>query len=659
MKKIIILLFTFIQVLLISSKNFSVKANDNKSEVEKNLICNVGTAQDDLLEFSGFTIKSSNVNFYKCGNYQVIYINDFTKEEVVKNVIVKMNDDLINGSNFEKTSNLYFDEKKNIDFKKILKDDNNYIISYNEKVKDEELFNIKLMKINDKEVLFDICLFEKTRGRISDFIIDNNKIILFIEKENELTKQDVYLYVYDLDGNLITSRMYYGSNIDFAKKIVVDEKYYYLIGDTYSDDDDYRFQHTKKSGYCFIINKNDFSDVGIYDATFRYDLDVIDAEVKGDYLYIITGYYNSDKRIKHINAYIYRNSKLQQVNIVDVALSLTESVVKLAKDVDNNIYLITSDYNYSTKQYLNHIYLLNQTCGRELLFDSYYQNKANANLIDVKISKTGEVILLYSLYDSSQSNQYGYLYRVYQNNELLFEVESFSFNEAVEGLIDNSPLELYKSSNSTLSVDEMFYINFSYTKNQIISSPTDKIAYPNLFTGGEKIELDLSKSIIPKDVSTYGNYLVRYYFNSDNIEFSFCDSIYFLPYTNIKDGGIYDINTIITFNGNATLNNYKIDNGYMITKPGDYTLLVTGVNDEDYEIRFTIEKLSSSEEKLPSDLMIVTSNQENIKVPIQEIGIINQINSEFIVPKVKSNIWYILIPITLTILFGIIIKKRG
>lgn len=659
MKKFFMLVFLAIHMFFVNTK--IVNASNNE-EVEKNFVCNVGFSQLDMLEYDGYTIKSFNVNFNKCGTYQIVYTNHITNQEVVKNVTVKTNDQLVNGVNLEITKNLYFEANDNVYFNKILSsNDGGYLVSYNERLTDgqDEKYNIKFMKIVGREVVFDITLFSNAKGKISDFIIDNNKIIMFVEKENAMSRLDVYFYAYSIDGTLLESRKYTGSGVDHAVKITSDNMYYYLVGETTSDDDDFRFQHTKKAGFILCIDKTTLKDVEIYDATSSYDMNIIDAITSNGYLYVVANYYNTVEKAKHTVVYMYRSSERNLINVVGLSIHQTESVIKLTKDEKDNLYMATSDYDYNTNTYINHIYSMGKTCARELLFDVNYEKGATANLVSFVVTSTNQIILLHSLVDLEQENQYGYLYRVYQDSEILFEIESFSSNEQVNGLLENDTLEIYKSSHSTLSCDKMSYAYLNYDFDQTMDEPSQKITHPRLFIDGVLAELNLEKSIIPSNPSIYGSYPVKYVFNSPHTDVIFQDEVYFMPYTSLKNNETYDVNTMIFFNGRATLNNYQIENGYLITTPGDYTLEVVGVNDEVYKVFFTIKNLSQSEEKYLPVIPQIRPIRSELPLTSKQVSFTSLIDEETIVPNKKNNLWYLLIPITLFVGFGIIIRKRG
>lgn len=633
----------------------------SKEEVEKNLICNVGFSQGDMLQYEGYTIESSNVNFNKCGTYQIVYKENRTNEEVVKHVTVKTNDQLVNGVNFEVTRTLYFEGKENIYFHKILRSsDGGYFVSYNERIIDgqEETYHIKLMKIKDQEIVWDVTLFSNAKGKIADFMIDGDKLILFVEKENAMSKLDVYVYIYRTDGTLLTSRQYKGSDIDHAIKVTSDDLYYYLVGETTSDDDDYRFQHTKKAGFVFCIDKTTLEDVELYDATASYDLTIIDAVTSNGYLYVMGRYYNSNEAAKRTVLYIYRTSQRRLANLVRLTIPQQETVLKLVKNENDEMYIATNGYDYDRNIYVDSIYSMGKTGATQFLFDITYEKAATSNLMSLVVTPTNQIIVLYSLFDASEENPYGYLYRVYQENEVLFEVESFSSHEQVNGLLENESLEIYKSSHSTLSCDDISYAHLTYDFHQNIESPSENMMHPSLFIDGVEATLDLEQSVLPKNPSIYGSYPVKYVFHSSTTDVIFQDDVYYMPYTSLKNNETYDVNTMLFFNGKATLNQYQIENGYLLVTPGDYTLEVIGKNDEIYTVCFTIEQISKSEEKnLPSTPHILPIDSE-IPLPMKQVGLTSFINEETIVPKKKNNLWYLLIPVTLFVGLGIVIRKR-
>ena len=47
---------------------------------------------------------------------------------------------------------------------------------------------------------------------------------------------------------------------------------------------------------------------------------------------------------------------------------------------------------------------------------------------------------------------------------------------------------------------------------------------------------------------------------------------------------------MVEFNGKGVLNNYQIENGYMILKPGSYPLEVIGKDEESYKLNFEVQE---------------------------------------------------------------------
>lgn len=99
MKKIIISLILVFNLLFTS--NFFIKIRASTfSDISKPLIVLQGQDYNQYLNYPGYSILESNVNFNKCGIYRVKYENDFNKKAIEKKVYVKSYEELLKEKNF-------------------------------------------------------------------------------------------------------------------------------------------------------------------------------------------------------------------------------------------------------------------------------------------------------------------------------------------------------------------------------------------------------------------------------------------------------------------------------------------------------------------------------------------------------------------------------
>ena len=139
------------------------------------------------------------------------------------------------------------------------------------------------------------------------------------------------------------------------------------------------------------------------------------------------------------------------------------------------------------------------------------------------------------------------------------------------------------------SNNEMFVFDRK-TNNQYFH--VSKIKYinkieDNLYYNG----LSCEKEIETCNDTYFGTYVLNVYYRYKDEEFKTTYTKIIEPDFSVSNGSIYDINHLLTFNGKGYLNNNEIDNGYVITEPGVYTLKVIGNNGEIRLVSFSVEEL--------------------------------------------------------------------
>ena len=237
-------------------------------------------------------------------------------------------------------------------------------------------------------------------------------------------------------------------------------------------------------------------------------MEVIDAIINDGKLCVLTRYYDSSLRMKVFETHVYECENFEKIDKYYFNYTLTEDPIKMAKDSKNNIYVATSDYDQATKAYVNKLYKLSKRFSKELIGTYQYTKKAHANLVDFKISTTGEIILLYNLVDLSLENPYGYLYQIIDDEQTKAEIEDFSSTSYVEGLIDVDELLFLKDQ--TIVIDKIDYAIFTDLQKEISLDAKQQLTYPIVYINGSKKTPNLTKSQINYDRNVFGTYQALY-----------------------------------------------------------------------------------------------------------------------------------------------------
>lgn len=662
MKKIYLLILCAINLLVFCTISKRIFASVDIQNVKKTMIAEVGSIKPKDLEYEGYQIVSSNINFNRSGDYQVVYRNEETNNSCFKIVKLKDKKDLEGQISYAKTTNLEIGGITNGTFQKVIKDNqNNYYIAYiNEVIIDqEELYDICVAKIYDNTIIYQKTIFEKEKGLIVDMLVDEDKLVILLEKEGTSKTNDVFLYILDDKGEILNFQQFIGSGINHAIKLLQDITSYYIVGETTSTDYDYNFSHKYRCGVVFIVDKEQperFTYYSVIDE--NYDVTVNDACICDDKLYVSTTIYNKKIRARQLELYVFDNIRYEYYDKSLLFITLTKTLLKMSCDNNDQLVMVFEDYDEEKSGMSQYVYLVDQMLNKTLVYKTNCYRAENTNLVDFVAVDNNDYIFLYHLYNSKELNKYGYLYQVVSNNKVLFEIEKYSENDSIGGLVENNYDELIFNNRNSLKIDGIDYTYLNSHGTLVINNPSDTITLPVLYAGGEKCQINEEKSTIISPTSQFGSYIARYYFTNKDIEYIYIENIRINPYCNLRDKGLYDTDVKINFNGTATLNHQSIESGYEISKPGSYTLELKGKDDEKFEINFDVANISNREiiedDIVPEIEEIKTRDDKEIKKAIIEESIdLNDIKK-----KNKNNLWYVLLPIAFAIAFVLVLKKR-
>ena len=661
MKKILLGIIFSLNIWLSYSLLQPIQAATHYEYIQKTFVCKVGTSYYSQLSYSGYKIVSSNVDFNHCGSYQIIYEDERTKERITKQIEVRSEDDLMNGMVLQQNIELYVKNYKNYIYHQTEKsEDGNYLVSYLDSVEgEEEVYDIGIMKLNLEEILFDTTIFTQAKGRIVDFIVDQEKTILLIEKENMTTRQDLYLVVLNEVGQIIFENCYFGSGIEFGKKLLMNRDNYYIIGETTSKDEYFPTQQLYKCGFVFCIRKDNYQLMGRHDLSNIADTEVIDATIQDQNIVILTRYFDPSKRMKVMDIWYLNYRNYSQLEKKHFATTLTENFLKLKTDGNNQLYIATSDYLYNIQKYVTNLYLIKDNYEKELIYQKYGENFGNVTFLDFVPLNEREQIVLFSLYQPNQENPYGYLYQRIEDSEVQTQIEQYCSNESIQGFVGDSTIDLVLASQNSLSVHHIVFLYMQYKRDQQIASFTS-LSYPTLYTNQEVYQIDEKLSDLPLDKYIFGDYDICYVFLTKDLEVAFLDKVKILPKINIVNQETYDVNIELIFNGRGYLNNHIIPSGYTIENEGEYTLVLEGCKQEKIELQFRIAHLSDAK-VIKEQKKIIIQDQMLLSNEVIEnqVTLNNAINQMVFQRKIYSQIWFLFLPLSILIASYIYIKKRG
>lgn len=161
--------------------------------------------------------------------------------------------------------------------------------------------------------MYDKTIFPKVRGKIVDFVINNDEVTLLVEQERDGYHQEVYLIMLNEFGDIVNIKRYIGNGVDKAKKLLEDDINYYLIIETNSSNNfDYTFEHSYQSIVIFVYNKKQKANTSFQYIIGENDMEIIDASIVDNQICIMTKMYDTTIRLKVFDLYFFACETLKQ-----------------------------------------------------------------------------------------------------------------------------------------------------------------------------------------------------------------------------------------------------------------------------------------------------------------------------------------------------------
>lgn len=609
--------------MLFTVSNKKALGNSN-GDITKTLVCVVGNDYKELLEYDGYEIISGGVNFNSEGNYYITYMNKETKETLTKKVSV-INTNRV----FEKA---YFDIEEfnilsnNYDIIDVFEYNSCYYFLEEEKLNETNI-NIILTKVENEKVIFSKVVKENIDGSVNNIQIDDSGIYISGIAYSNLYNYDLYVSRVSFDGVLENENIIIGNSLDLLKGSFISGEYIYLYGNTKSNGGMFEGIREKEDSLIVKINKNLLQVEKLFINSCPYINEFNFGCVYEDKVYLIEQYVSTeDNLIVKYRTHVY-DQNLNLLNIYDIVNSYFLTPLNLLVTNDRIMFL-TYQYNPIIEKYSSCIFEI-ENDGKTKLIYEYVEYEENLRLNDIYISEDNKILLLF--YDI---NNNGGLLLSLDKKDILFTLKIENTGE---------PIKLQNKSFGYISFDRKI-INIS---NIMVKDNRVLINNETIATSNE--------SIINEDFSIYGNYTNEYIHETKDIMFCYHENIYIESDVSILDGGVYDKNLKLEFNGYGKLNDKSILSGYVIEEEGTYVLDLIGKDNIHKTYRFEVKDLSSLElkKKVQNKLININVNsnsrEENLNYKIT-----NNVQEKF------STNYYglLLIPCILIVLMLILIMRK-
>lgn len=355
------------------------------------------------------------------------------------------------------------------------------------------------------------------------------------------------LYIVNL--NLLS---YKTVNLNFEIKDINVDEYIYLVGRENNnpciyvlnnDGDTIKNNVYEGDGYgCFnAINKlgDKYLITGEKDAFFE-NPEFAKVGNEGEIKSFIFIY---DKTLKKVEDYYFNEYCLQeQISSIGI-----DNYINIILSTNNQEYLYIFDYELKLVKYIQFA-----QCNYEYI----------PNIL-------GEVLLIYQ---ESKSFKIG----IYSKNEFK---PIFTIQQHLEDYyVDNGVIAL--SYDNAINFYSEYHIDrcdtLTLTKTKYDYDTTSHFEVNSFF---EKLTFKLDNYSPYHMHMMSGNYVATYKAkNTSGSEIIVKTDVVIKDFVNIIDGGVYNVNTIIQFFGDATLNGERINNGHSLKEEGLYELILTNVN---------------------------------------------------------------------------------
>lgn len=564
MKKII-LVIVFLFVF-----NCKVSASDV-------IVLEKGIGSTEHLEFLDLKLVSNNVDFDNVGVYQATYYDEHLKKYHTKTVHVVLEEELMEGLVIkEEFANFQLNDDYIIeDF--LIKNDLTVIVgskkSHDEIIQTEFIQNYGFIKCYlNNEILWEFVYDEYSE--IKKIVETSTGFLVLSTLQNNGDFTDIILTEFNFDGSISRSKVFSGSNYEIGLDLVSKNEELFIVYYSYTKAEELNYRSGSR---VIAISKID-----------KYTLDIIESKYIGNNIYTLL--LDIEYCDHYDNFYILFNTNGSIGNFVYEGSYRGNFITSFNNKFEDEKFIgLSSLINPKALGIINaNLYLFGEEEGtlEQRIYDNHLNYKTTINQDTTKFFLVNTVMI----------NQMNLVYTVSSNGECLEVIDVnrgiYNFSLENEEYIKsiNNQLVTLKNDNGYLSICKYNLIDQSKTgpKEYMYKSYYDQTIYIN----GEYISNFVSR----KYDKVFGIYAINEIIDTSNLRLVFSDKYFVREVFNIEDNQIYDQGLILNFNGCGLLNDQEIDNGYLISDAGNYSLLVVG-NGITKSINFKVMDLSISYDK--------------------------------------------------------------
>lgn len=619
MKKILILMFFIFCLFTPCIKVYASPSTD----VTNPLVCTVGYDYSYLLEYEGYKIISKTVDFNNVGTYFVSYLNNTTKETLIKRVeVIEENSVFSSGYVQYNQVKLASPEYKIVD--SFTYNDATYLLEVETVCENEH--NLILSKVENNKICFTKTLKQNICATFNKLLIDDDGIYIVGTIYKEGYGCDIYLLNVDFSFNIIFENTLGGNGIETIHDAYLYDRYIYLVGDTTSSGGYFEGTRKQEDGYLMKVTKDLFNVDNVVISTLNNVNTYSNVTINDDYIYIIEQYTNSENVLYKVKTY---NLDLSIAYVNNFVNSHALTPIKFVSK-DEGVFLLCYQYNYLLEEYASRIYQISEDANITLSYDYTNYEDENIRIIDLNFNSQQMILLTYD----------------YNLKNVKLIIKDFTTKLLTTLCIDtNEPLS-FTSDNAFITTNHKM-IDYIYVKHQ---------DNEHMFINNNIFALS-DKSIINTDKSIFGKYLNIFVYEAEDLTFAYGNEEYVPINVSILNKETFDKNITLTFNGVGFLNGKEIGNGYIIDNIGTYQLEVFGKENERKIYEFTVDDLSTKEVKFKEVNQILSESKKSESTS-NDITLLygKHLNNDS--PKTYF-FFLLLIPVILIILSSFLIFRRS
>ena len=625
MKKCILILAIVLIFFTTLVNSINVSASTSNITFLKKLFIVQGSY--GVLDYPGYSLIETNVNYNKEGIYFAKYKNDQTSNIYERELEVISKDNLYTNGLQNLTVEEFYSFDEYMIYKRIKTSVLDMFILY-----DLENYYIHL-PYPDRTITRKIGKIEDLS--IIDIHYDEEINLIYVLGNRKNESLDLFINTYSLNGINIEQRYYGGSNVDVMNSVAYDNTSIYIVGKTSSSDKD--FQHTsyQEDSYILKVNKKTLK-VENYLNLGEVGNDQITNIVINDAIYIIKLMYMSGVPVVKIMKFDEYLSEIKNKYLGTVS---TVSSINL-RLFDNYIYYFCSIYNYNINDSKLCLYKIDNNLNIKLI-DEYYDSNAFGS--DFSIDNN-EIKILYK--SINKEEDYPLYLRIIGNKTTVFTLDNKMYDNCYFN--DQGKLEL-------IFANELTSYNYSFIIIESFGGTNSKEQIePSIKCNNMDVSYSKSLSDTSYNDKLFGVYTLQYYYNFDFFDLVYKKDIAVDSVINIANNNIYKCGFKVIFNGNARIIHNDKEIGvvvseYTLNEPGLYIVELHG---KDEIIKYKIEVVSIETDKEVISNIDYYFNEGNIISDNDSIELTKTTTT--INNKVPENdnkeLWYILLPILTTVL---------